>query len=45
MAEDLHKLFENEEKPYILVGADLGATVMKFYTQIFQEYVILFIYC
>lgn len=37
MAEDLHKLFENEEKPYILVGADLGATVMTFYTQIFQD--------
>lgn len=37
MVEDFHKLFENEEKPFILVGADLGATVSKFYTQMFQD--------
>ena len=37
MVEDFHKLFENEEKPFVLVGADLGATVAKFYTQMFQE--------
>jgi len=37
MVEDFHKLFENEEKPFILVGADLGATVLKFYTQMFQD--------
>ena len=39
MFEDFHKLFDNEAKPYILVGADLGATVIKFYTQMLREYI------
>ena len=39
MFEDFHKLFDNEVKPYILVGADLGATVIKFYTQMLREYI------
>ena len=37
MVEDFHKLFETEEKPLVLVGADLGASVVKFYTQMFQD--------
>lgn len=37
MVEDFHKLFENEKKPFLLVGADLGATVAKFYTQMFPD--------
>ena len=41
MFEDFHKLFDNEAKPYILVGADLGATVIKFYTQMLREYIFL----
>jgi len=37
MVEDFHKLFETEKKPFVLVGADLGASVVKFYTQLFQD--------
>jgi len=37
MVEDFHKLFETEDKPMVLVGADLGASVAKFYTQMFQD--------
>jgi len=37
MIEDMHKLFETEEKPFILVGADLGASVAKFYSQLFRD--------
>jgi len=37
MVEDVHKLFENEARPFTLVGADLGATVVKFYAQLYQD--------
>jgi len=37
MVEDFHKLFENEAKPFLLIGADLGAIVAKFYTQMFPD--------
>lgn len=37
MVEDFHRLFDNEEKPFILVGADLGAIVAKFYIQMFHD--------
>lgn len=37
MFEDFHKLFDNETKPFVLVGADLGATVIKFYTQMMRD--------
>ena len=39
MVEDFHRLFDTEEKPFILVGMDLGALVSKFYAQLYQEYV------
>jgi len=39
MVEDFHRLFDTEEKPFILVGADLGAIVTKFYAQLYQDYV------
>jgi len=37
MVEDFQKLLAGETKPYILVGADLGASVVKFYTQLFPN--------
>jgi len=37
MIEDFHRLFDNEEKPFILVGVDMGALVTKFYAQLYQE--------
>jgi len=37
MVEDFHKLFETDQKPFVLVGADLGASIAKFYTQMFQD--------
>ena len=37
MVEDFHRLFDIEEKPFVLVGADIGASIAKFYTQVFPE--------
>lgn len=39
MVEDFHRLFDNEEKPFVLVGMDLGALVTKFYTQLYQDHI------
>ena len=40
MVEDFHRLFtasSDQKKPFILVGADLGAVNVKFYSQMFEE--------
>ncbi|XP_047145907.1 uncharacterized protein LOC100199358 isoform X1 [Hydra vulgaris] len=37
MVEDFHRLFDVEEKPLVLVGANLGASIAKFYTQVFSN--------
>lgn len=41
MADDLNKLItasSQEPQPFILVGAELGALVAQFYTQMFEKY-------
>ncbi|XP_047145908.1 uncharacterized protein LOC100199358 isoform X2 [Hydra vulgaris] len=38
MVEDFHRLFDVEEKPLVLVGANLGASIAKFYTQVFSKF-------
>lgn len=43
MADDLNKLItasSQEPQPFILVGAELGALVAQFYTQMFEKYAV-----
>ena len=42
MADDLFHLFtvsSQQDKPFILVGAELGALVAQFYTNIYERFV------
>ncbi len=40
MADDLHRLVtlsSQQEKPFVLVGSELGAMVARFYTQLYPR--------
>jgi surfactin synthase thioesterase subunit len=40
MVDDLHRLVtysSPQEKPFILVGAEMGAVVSRFYAQIYES--------
>ena len=39
MADDFRRLFtqaSDQKRPFILVGSELGATIARFYTQIYE---------
>ncbi len=40
MADDLHKLVtysSQQERPFILVGSEIGALIARFYTQLYER--------
>ena len=43
MSEDINRLVtatSQQPKPFIFVGADLGALISRFYTQMYELYVL-----
>ena len=41
MADDLHQLVtysSQQERPFIMVGSEVGATIARFYAQLYEGY-------
>ena len=42
MADDLHKLVTHssqQDRPFIMVGSEVGAMIARFYTQLYERHV------